>query len=151
VNYSNVAPGIYRFRARLVGDEGQGASAPAVLQFQVLAPVWERWWFRVLAACAVLALLVWLHRYRTLQLLELERVRTRIATDLHDDIGSGLSQIAVLAEVARARAHGYAADLNRALCDIGSVARELAKSNRRLLEIGGRTRGAGLCAALPGS
>src|SRR6185503_14103859 len=32
---------------------------------------------------------------------ELERVRTRIATDLHDDIGASLTQIAILSEVAR--------------------------------------------------
>ena len=128
VNYSNVASGTYRFRARLAGDESQGANAPAVLEFQVLAPIWARWWFRALAACAVLVLFFWLHRYRTLRLLELERVRTRIATDLHDDIGSGLSQIAVLTEVARARADGYTADLNAALSDISSVARELVES-----------------------
>jgi len=30
------------------------------------------------------------------------RVRTRIATDLHDDIGASLSRIVVLSEVARA-------------------------------------------------
>lgn len=35
---------------------------------------------------------------------ELQRVRTRIATDLHDDVGSSLTQIAVLAEVARTQA-----------------------------------------------
>jgi signal transduction histidine kinase len=34
----------------------------------------------------------------------MERVRTRIASDLHDDIGSSLSQIAILSEVARTSA-----------------------------------------------
>ena len=38
------------------------------------------------------------------RMVEMERVRTRIAADLHDDIGAGLSQIAVLSEVARAAA-----------------------------------------------
>lgn len=38
------------------------------------------------------------------RLRELQRVRTRIATDLHDDIGSSLTQIAVLSEVARRQA-----------------------------------------------
>ena len=41
-----------------------------------------------------------LRRSREERLLELERVRTRIATDLHDDIGSSLTQIAILGEVA---------------------------------------------------
>jgi PAS domain S-box-containing protein len=41
-----------------------------------------------------------LRRSREERLAELERVRTRIATDLHDDIGSSLTQIAILGEVA---------------------------------------------------
>jgi signal transduction histidine kinase len=41
------------------------------------------------------------YRIRLRQMVELEHIRTRIATDLHDDIGSSLSQIAVLSEVAR--------------------------------------------------
>jgi len=41
------------------------------------------------------------YRQRLARLIELERVRTRIATDLHDDIGANLSLIAMLSEVAR--------------------------------------------------
>jgi signal transduction histidine kinase len=41
-----------------------------------------------------------LYRYRLARALEMERLRTRIATDLHDDLGSTLSQIAILSEVA---------------------------------------------------
>ncbi len=79
-------------------------------------------------AILIAGILFWLHHYRTLRLLELERIRTRIATDLHDDIGSGLSQIAVLAEVARAQARSGSHDLSAALMNIGSVSRELAES-----------------------
>ena len=35
------------------------------------------------------------------RLAELERVRRRIATDLHDDIGSSLTQISIISEVLR--------------------------------------------------
>ena len=45
-----------------------------------------------------------LYRYRMQKLIELERVRTRIATDLHDEIGSNLSLIAMIGEAARRRA-----------------------------------------------
>jgi len=41
-----------------------------------------------------------LYRARIAQLLEMERTRTRIATDLHDDIGANLTRIALLSEVA---------------------------------------------------
>jgi len=41
-----------------------------------------------------------IYRYHTRRLIELERVRTRIATDLHDDIGASLSKIAILSDVA---------------------------------------------------
>jgi signal transduction histidine kinase len=42
---------------------------------------------------------VMIYRYRVARLLELERVRTRIAADLHDDIGASLSEVALLSEV----------------------------------------------------
>lgn len=42
-----------------------------------------------------------LRRSREERLVELEQVRRRIATDLHDDIGSSLSQISLLSEVVR--------------------------------------------------
>lgn len=127
VNYSSVAPGKYRFTVRLVRD-GVVEGAPAVLQFTVLAPFWQRWWFRLLLALSAAAMFYWLHRYRTLRLLELERVRTRIATDLHDDIGSGLCQIAVLTEVAQMRVDGGGAELKGMLARIGSVSRDLSES-----------------------
>ena len=122
VNYSNLAPGRYRFQARLAGAENPAA----VMEFTVLAPLWQRWWFRAALLCATLGLLYWLHRYRTVRLLEMERLRTRIASDLHDDIGSGLSQIAVLTEVARGPCQ--AGNLDSTLGNIGALSRELAES-----------------------
>src|SRR6185369_15762474 len=43
------------------------------------------------------------------QLLAVERIRTRIATDLHDHVGASLSQIAVLSDVLRRRTSSSAA------------------------------------------
>jgi signal transduction histidine kinase len=68
-----------------------------------------------------------LYRYRVTRLLELERVRTRIAADLHDDIGSSLSQVSVLSEVISRRV-GHHTDVAEPLSMIANLSRELVDS-----------------------
>jgi hypothetical protein len=100
---ANLEPGKYRFLVRAVSDDGS-VGEPAVVGFRILPPVWLRWWFLLLAALAVAGVVYAFYRYRLKRVVEMERVRTRIATDLHDDIGASLSQIAILSEVVRQKA-----------------------------------------------
>jgi Y_Y_Y domain/Histidine kinase len=102
VNYAALAPGKYRFQVKAVNSDGLESATPAEVGFIVLPPVWRRWWFEGLALAALTLMVYLLHRYRVSQAVSLERMRTAIATDLHDDIGASLSQIAILSEVARA-------------------------------------------------
>ena len=103
VNYANLAPGRYRFAVRAVNKEGGASVSPATVTFMILPPIWRRWWF-VASAAMSLGLLAWfVHRYRLRRAIEIERVRMRIATDLHDDIGAGLSQVSVLSAVVSRR------------------------------------------------
>ena len=106
VNYAALSPGRHRFLVKAVTSGGSESAAPGEVDFTVLPPFWKRWWFQSLALLGVLALVAAAHRYRVAQLLNVERMRTAIATDLHDDIGATLSQIAILSEVARAGATG---------------------------------------------
>jgi signal transduction histidine kinase len=105
VSYSNLPAGRYRFVVEAINPRQAVSDVPAWVSFSVLPPWWMRWWFLTMATAALGAGLVLVHRRRVAHLVALERVRTRIATDLHDDIGSSLSQIAVLSELAR-RTHG---------------------------------------------
>jgi signal transduction histidine kinase len=90
--------------------------------------MWQRWWFVALAG-ALFALVVHsLYRVRERRLLELERVRTRIASDLHDDIGAGLSRMAILAEVARRQLETPDTRATATLSDLGDSARDLVAS-----------------------
>jgi signal transduction histidine kinase len=84
-------------------------NAESSYSFIILPPWWQTWWFKLLSGLLLLTLLLLGLRYyinRKLQLqravLEkrraIEKERTRIATDMHDDLGAGLSQIKFLSE-----------------------------------------------------
>jgi signal transduction histidine kinase len=129
VVYAHLSPGDYRFLVRAVGSEGAASPTPAAVSFTVLPPVWRTWWFLASCALAALLLIYALHRYRLAQLLALAEIRTRIATDLHDDIGASLSQIAILSEVARRPTDGGAGSSSqRPLSEIAGISRELVDS-----------------------
>ncbi len=121
VVYANLAAGRYRFLARAVNGDGVVSSAAASVSFRILPPIWARWWFRTAAVLLISALAYGFYRYRVSRLLEVAAMRTRIATDLHDDIGANLTRIAVLSEVVRRKGH---ADTDDHLSSIATVARE---------------------------
>jgi ligand-binding sensor domain-containing protein/signal transduction histidine kinase len=101
VTYASLAPGSYRFLVRAINAEAVASPRPASVTFTVLFPLWQRWWVLTMTAALGGLLIAFAYRSRVAHLLALERVRMGIATDLHDDIGSNLSQIAILSEVAR--------------------------------------------------
>ena len=85
-------------------------------------------WF-ITTVLAIVALAAYIaYRYRVAQLLEIERVRTRIATDLHDDIGAGLSRMAVLSEVVKRQTQADHRESGVMLTDIADSARGLVDS-----------------------
>ena len=127
VNYAHLSPGAYRFQVRALTPSGATSAEPASVSFRILPPIWLRWWF-IGSACALLAGLgTLLYRYRVAQLLAIERVRTRIATDLHDDIGASLSQIAILSELVRGETDTQPESANT-LGRIASISRDLVES-----------------------
>jgi signal transduction histidine kinase len=86
--------------------------------------VWQRWWFRSLGTLLAGLFAYSLYRRRLARLLELERVRTRIATDLHDEIGTNLSLIAMVSEVANQTAQRRDPQVAGWLSLIASTSRE---------------------------
>lgn len=85
------------------------------------------WWITLALLAAGAATIlggVYLYRSRLDQLVEIERVRRAIARDLHDDLGSSLSRISILSEVAK-RKQQQGEDIAELLDQVGTSAREL--------------------------
>jgi signal transduction histidine kinase/ligand-binding sensor domain-containing protein len=118
VTYERLPFGEHHFEVRSVGRDGR-RSAAATMYLDVVPPVWRRWWFLTLIALALLGLIVALHRLRVARLLALQQMRMRVATDLHDDLGSSLSRISILTELAKRKRE------ERILDEIGDTARGL--------------------------
>jgi signal transduction histidine kinase/ligand-binding sensor domain-containing protein len=100
VNFANLGAGKYQFEVRTQTAD-RIYSQPASVSFRIAAPLWLRWWFIVLASILVSSAIYFIYRSRLNRLLEVANMRTRIATDLHDDIGANLTKIAILSEVAQ--------------------------------------------------
>jgi signal transduction histidine kinase len=62
---------------------------------------WQAWWFQLMLLVLAAAIGVVIHRYRISRLIAVQNLRSRIAFDLHDEVGSGLTQIAIWSELAR--------------------------------------------------
>lgn len=110
-SYTNVPPGRYTFRVQ--ADEGNEAwSQHQAIAFTIVPPFWMTGWFRLLLALAAVGSVVGAVRFastrklqRRLQTVEaqaaLDRERMRISKDMHDELGAGLTKIALLGELAQ--------------------------------------------------
>jgi signal transduction histidine kinase/ligand-binding sensor domain-containing protein len=78
-------------------------------KFSISPPWWQTWWFRSVSGLLIIALLIISFRFyyrrkleKKMAMLEkqqaIEKERTRIATDMHDDLGAGLSRIKFMSQ-----------------------------------------------------
>lgn len=124
VNFANLNSGDYRFEVR-ASTADRVYSQGATFAFSVAAPFWKQWWF-IASALALVSFAVYLfYKNRLSRLLEMERMRTRIAADLHDDIGANLTRISLLSEMAKQKSSNGNDSL---LGSIANIARESVAS-----------------------
>jgi len=107
--YSKIPPGHYTFNLRVKDVANRISPFTKTLEIQIEKAFWQTTAFKILAGILVLAigwlLSKWYLQYKiTKQKLEFEKLqaiekeRTRIATDMHDDLGAGLSRIKFLSQ-----------------------------------------------------
>ena len=131
-NFGGLSPGRYQFEVVPVALDGV-TGAPARFTFEVLRPRWAR--RGALGAYALLAGVVFVavRRSRLERSRAIERVRSRIARDLHDDVGSSLTQIALIAEVLRQVPPASEIHVRERLGRMTALARESLDSFRDII------------------
>lgn len=97
--YTNLDPGRYVFKVRAANPDGYWNEAEASMIFRIAPPYWKTWWFTVLVVIAILGIAYTIHRYRLAQSLKVERLRNKIASDLHDEVGSSLTRISIYSDL----------------------------------------------------
>jgi signal transduction histidine kinase len=143
VRYSNLRPGKYTFLLKASNNEGVWNENPLKIEITVLPPFWETWWFRVLVMLSFLCLAYVIARIyikqkvrsRTRELEKqqaLYKERLRISKDVHDDLGSGLSKISLMADIARKKANGSSA-VGDDIEHISVISKELVDNMRDLI------------------
>jgi ligand-binding sensor domain-containing protein/signal transduction histidine kinase len=101
VTYHNLPPGSMRFEVRSRNADGSWSKAATWVDIDIAPPFYLRWWFLLMVFAAIAALAYLLYRGRIRRLEEKFRMRSTIARDLHDDIGSTLTSINILSRVSR--------------------------------------------------
>jgi len=131
ISFSNLLSGNYSFRVKAQLADGTMSTNQATLLFSVETPYYKSWWFIILMVLAAGSVIYAIYLNRIRQLLRVQAIRNSIATDLHDDIGSTLSNINILTELSKANL----AEPEQAGKFLKRIAEEVNNSNQSLDDI----------------
>jgi signal transduction histidine kinase/ligand-binding sensor domain-containing protein len=131
--YGFLPPGEYDFHVIACNSDGVWNNSGASLKIEILPHFYETWWFQSLVVMLILGTVAGIVRHTATRRLHqrmeelerkqmVERERTRIAKDIHDDLGASLTLIAVLGDLAKKERAGERVE------KMSSTAREAVKS-----------------------
>lgn len=143
VRYSGLSPGRYIFLLKASNDDLIWNNEPLKIELTILPPFWQTWWFRsfvllFVAGATLVAIRIYINRKVNLKTRELARQqalyveRLRISKDVHDDLGSGLSKISLMSELARQKASELPS-LEHDIRKISGISKELIDNMRDLV------------------
>lgn len=138
--YTNLSPGDYRFRVWAANRHGQWSTRPAEFPFHLTPFVWQTLWFQLAAVAFGLGVVAAGVAWRIDQIRRLERLRrraeqaelrTRLARDLHDGVGSGIARLALLTHAPPTEPLSPEAAVRR-FRDLSAAIRDLADTVREV-------------------
>ncbi len=127
VKYPSLPNGEYTFSVHARNTNGTWSEEMTEISFRVAAPFWMQWWFIMLVVLAVTGI-IWLfyNYYKARKLVDIERIRVRIASDLHDDVGASLTEVALQSDFLQAS--NVDPEHKKSLQQIGKQCRKIVTS-----------------------
>lgn len=122
-SYTNLDPGKYTFRVAGTNSDGRWSDNMAEVMLAISPPYWQAWWFRIIIAALIMLVIYVGITYRLQRIREIEQLRVRIASDLHDDIGASLTHINIHTQQIRQLIDNPG--IRNALDKIGDLSREV--------------------------
>lgn len=105
VIYTSINEGDYVFNVLGSNNDGLWNTKGASFNLSIETPYWKTWWFILTIVLVISGMIVYFVITQIKNLLAVERLRTKLAADLHDNIGSSLTEISILSEVITSRLH----------------------------------------------
>ena len=99
IRYMSLPPGEYNLKVRLHSGNGIWSEKIENIPIIVYAPWYKRWWSYMIFGLIIFGGLYGIYRYQINQILKYEKLRTKISSDLHDDVGTLLTALAMQSEV----------------------------------------------------
>jgi ligand-binding sensor domain-containing protein/two-component sensor histidine kinase len=102
-NYTNLNAGNYIFKVKSCNSSGLWNEQYAAFKFHIAAPFYKSWWFILLCFLLTVTLIAYLIKIKERRRLAQQKLRDKIARDLHDDVGSSISGINLFSKMALAK------------------------------------------------
>lgn len=127
-NYTNLPPGEYVFSVIGSNNDGVWNYDGKNIFITILPPFWKRWWFILLVLSLAVAFVYYIVSARYRSLLAIEKLKSKLSADLHDNVGSGLTEISILSELTAHELKNLTGNVSHNLTAISDKARHLIDS-----------------------
>jgi signal transduction histidine kinase/streptogramin lyase len=142
MRYTHLTPGNYTLKVKAANSDGVWSSEDRLIII-VNAPFWQKTWFYICAGISFIAIIIYITYFVSQQKIKkrvrqlekqtaIDAERNRISRDMHDEIGSGLTHIALLSELIQTQQKTERA-IKKDLGNISIAARKLVESMSEII------------------
>jgi signal transduction histidine kinase/ligand-binding sensor domain-containing protein len=143
LNFAALGPGSYSLLCSASNPDGQNTGVLKLIDVVVVPPYWMSTWFTIaaiIASALIISLIAFLfirmsykRKLRKLRMQqEIEKMRQRISRDIHDEIGAGLTRIALSGDLIALK-QNTDPDVREKLKWISGTARDLSQNMKEVV------------------